>query len=160
VLPLNVVGTYNMVEAAIAAGVDRFVFASSVQAVEGHPVDHQVREHDAPWPANDYGVGKAFGEALCASAAARSATTFVSVRIGNYLDTAPGPEDSLRDRMAWLSPSDAVQLLTRSLTVGLAGHTVLHGVSDNAVKRLSIEVTRRAVGYAPTDDAFRATAPG
>lgn len=155
VLPLNIAGTYNMVEAAVDERVARFVFAGSVQAVEGYPLDHQVREDDAPRPANDYGVGKAFGEALCASAALRSGTSFVSVRIGNYASDRPGPDVARRDRMAWLSPRDAVALLTLALTAPLDGHTVLHGVSDNACKRLSIEATRRATGYAPVDDAFR-----
>lgn len=154
VLPVNVVGTYNMVEAAVVEGVRRFVFASSAQAVEGYPLDHQVREADAPQPVNDYGVGKAFGEALCAAAATRSDTTFVSVRIAFYAEEAPGPEASLRDRSAWLSPRDAVQLLSLAVTAPVDGHVVAHGVSDNATKRLSIDATRRTLGYAPVDDAF------
>lgn len=98
VLPLNIVGTYNMVEAALATGVRRFVFASSAQAVVGYPIDHQARESDAPLPANDYGVGKAFGEALCAASALRGPTTFVSVRIGHFREHRPGPDLSLRNR--------------------------------------------------------------
>jgi len=155
VLPVNIAGTYNMVEAALAEGVARFVFASSAQAVEGYPADHQVREGDAPWPANDYGAGKAFGEALCSAASTRGEGTFVSVRIGNYQDEAPGDDAAWRDRTAWLSPADAVQLLAGALTAPIGGHTVAHGVSDNAVKRLSIDATRRVLGYAPIDDAFR-----
>jgi len=158
VLPVNVVGTYNMVEAALAEGVGRFVVASSAQAVDGHPPDHQVREADAPRPRNDYGAGKAFGEALCSVAGLRGPTTFVSVRIGNYAEQRPGPEATWRDRTAWLSPRDAVQLLGRALTAPLdgvpGGHAVVHGVSDNASKRLSIAATRRLLGYTPVDDAF------
>lgn len=154
VLPVNMVGTYNMVEAAVAAGVGRFVFASSAQAVEGYPLDHQVRESDAPRPANDYGVGKAFGEALCAAFATGSTTSFVSLRIANYSPTTPGPAESLRDRMAWLSPPDAVHLVTQALTAPVTGHIVANGVSDNATKRLSLDQTRQALAYSPTDDAF------
>lgn len=154
VLPVNMVGTYNLVESALAAGVRRFVFASSVQAVEGYPVDYQVRESDPACPVNDYGVGKAFGEALCAAAANRSRTTFVSVRIGNYAEQRPASQATLRDRMAWLSPRDAVQLLTLALTAPVDGHHVVHGVSNNAVKRLSLDCTRRLLRYQPHDDAF------
>ncbi len=154
VLPVNIVGTHAMVAGAVDAGVNRFVFASSAQAVAGYPLDHQVREADAPRPANDYGVGKAFGEALCASAARRAVTTFVSVRIGNYAAAAPGPERSLRDRMAWLSERDAVQLFMLALIAPIVGHEVVHGISDNRVKQLSIDRTRALLGYAPADDAF------
>lgn len=155
VLPVNIGGTYNMAVAAVATGVRRFVFASSAQAVEGYPVDRQIREADAPWPANDYGVGKAFGEALCASLAVRSSTSFIAVRIGNYRPEVPDPAtSSLRDRAAWLSPRDATQLLTLALVQPSSGYLVAHGVSDNAVKRLAIDATNVALGYRPQDDAF------
>ena len=155
VLPVNIGGTYNMAFAAVAAGVERFVFASSAQAVEGYPVDRQVRETDAPCPANDYGAGKAFGEALCASLAVRSSTSFIAVRIGNDSPEAPDPAtSSLRDRAAWLSPRDATQLLRLALLRPSSGYLVAHGVSDNAVKRLAIDATTLTLGYRPRDDAF------
>lgn len=154
VIPVNVVGTYNVVEAAIAEGVGRVVVASSAQVVAGYPLDHQTRESDPPWPANDYGAGKAFGEALCAAASLRSDASFVSVRIGYFAERRPSPEVSLRDRMAWLAPGDAVQLLTLALTVPLVGHHVVNGISDNAAKQLSLVRTRHLLGYRPTSDAF------
>lgn len=154
VLPLNLLATHHLTTAAVEAGVTRFVFASSAQAVAGYPLDHQTRETDAPRPQNDYGVGKAAGEALCASLAVTSTTSFVSVRIGNYQADRPGADQSLRDRMAWLSPGDANQLLRLTLTASLSGHHVVHGVSDNRPKQLSIEATRAFLGYAPDDDAF------
>jgi len=77
----------------------------------------------------------------------------VSVRIGNYA-AAPGPERSLRDRMAWLSERDALQLFMLALSAPIVGHEVVHGISDNRVKQLSIDRTRALLGYAPVDDAF------
>jgi nucleoside-diphosphate-sugar epimerase len=154
VLPLNVLATHHLATAAVDAGVGRFVYASSIQAVAGYPLDHQPRESDAPRPRTDYGVGKAAGEALCASLAVTSTTTFVSVRLGHYGVDRPSPAASLRDRMAWLSSRDANQLLGLALRVPLDGHLVVHGVSDNHPKQLSIDATRRALGYAPMDDAF------
>ena len=156
VLPTNMVGTYNISTAAVEAGVDRFVFASSAQAVEGYPLERQVRAEDSPCPANDYGVGKAFGEALCSSLARRSSTTFVSVRIANYEPDPPGTDASLRNRAAWLSPRDANQLFRRALTVPVTEHLVVNGVSNNATKRLDLSTTRAALGYDPVDDAFGA----
>jgi uronate dehydrogenase len=155
VLPLNIVGTHHVVTAAVEAGVPRVVVASSAQAVEGYPRDRQVRESDAPCPANDYGVSKAFAESLCASLAVRSTTTFVAVRVGNHADRPPDPSTaSFRDRTAWVSPRDTNQLLRLALTRPVDGFLVVHGVSDNAVKRLAIGATRAALGYQPVDDAF------
>lgn len=154
VLPTNMIGTYNIATAAVEAGVERFVFASSAQAVEGYPLEQQVRAEDPPRPANDYGVGKAFGEALCSSLARRSSTTFVSVRIANYEPQPPGGRASLRDRAAWLSPRDANQLLRQALTQPVVEHLVVNGVSNNATTRLDLSTTRAALGYDPVDDAF------
>lgn len=155
VLPLNIVGTYHVLVAAMEAGVRRAVFASSIQAVDGYSPDRQVRETDPPCPANDYGVGKAFGEALCARVANTSGTTCVAVRIGHYRQTVP-PADEHRNRTVWLSPRDAAQLLELAVTTDLEGSAVVHGTSDNRIKRLSLETTRRLLGYAPRDDAFAA----
>lgn len=113
-----------------------------------------MRETDAPWPANDYGVGKAFGEALCASLAVRSPVTFVAVRIGNYAAEVPPADAPFRDRTAWLSPADANQLLRLALTGQVDGFLLAHGVSDNAVKRMGVRATSAALGYAPVSDAF------
>lgn len=154
VLPVNMLGTYNMITAACAARVHRFVFASSIHAVSGYPLEYQVREHDAPRPGNDYGVGKAFGEALCASWAGRATTTFVAIRIGNYQDGPPTAEATLQDRMGWLSPRDADQLLGLSLTAAIDDFRVAHGVSNNTPKRLALRQTRAVFGYHPYDDAF------
>ena len=105
-------------------------------------------------PRNDYGVGKAAGEALCASLAVTSETTFVSARIGNYARSDPRRRRRCGTGWRGSSPRDAAQLLRLALTVPVDGHLVVHGVSDNHPKQLSIDATRRALGYRPVDDAF------
>ncbi len=80
-LPVNIVGTYNMLFAAKAQGCRRFIFASSAQAIEGYPKDVQVHEHMSPRPGNLYGVSKAFGEALASMYANDGQMTTIAVRI-------------------------------------------------------------------------------
>ena len=43
ILRVNIVGVYNIFQAASDEGVRRIIFASSVQAVEGYPLDTQIR---------------------------------------------------------------------------------------------------------------------
>jgi uronate dehydrogenase len=50
---------------------------------------------------------------------------------------------------------DVVALLRDCVDAELNGFHVVHGVSDNRYKRLSIDETRKVVGYAPLDDAFK-----
>lgn len=51
-LPVNIVGTYNIFTAAAAQGCSRVVFASSAQALEGYPLDVQVSEDMPTRPKN------------------------------------------------------------------------------------------------------------
>lgn len=150
VLPVNVTGTYNVLAAAEAAGVPRFVWSSSIWAIAGYPDDHLVLETDAPRPGSHYGVGKAACEALCAAHATWSSTTSVSVRIGAY-GPRPEPGDAEREQRAWLSVRDANRLLRLALTAPVDGHQVVHGVSANDHPLVSLERTSALLGYEPLD---------
>ena len=151
----NIVGTHNIFRAAQAQGVKRVVFASSAQTVEGYPLDVQVHEHMPARPANMYGASKAFGEGVASAFAHQHGMTAIAVRIANVAQFAPGQEHSARDIAAFISERDVVQLLACCIAADVApGYHVVHGVSDNRYKRLSIDATRRLVGYAPQDDGF------
>lgn len=154
VLPLNIVGTYNMLLAAKTQGCKRFIFASSAQAIEGYPKDVQIHECMAPRPGNLYGVGKAFGEALASLYANDGELTTVAVRIANVAQFQPGETHSHRDVAAFISLRDVVALLRNCIEADLNGFHVIHGVSNNRYKRLAIDKTRQVVGYEPLDDAF------
>lgn len=149
-LPLNVLGTVNILDAATIAGVQRVVFASSGQVVLGHERT-PVPASAAPHPINDYGAAKAFGEALCASYAARTGLTCIAVRIGAFSSSADRVDES--HRSAWLSPRDAAHLLERCLRAPLTGYHVVNGTSANTDGRLDLAGTRRLLGYEPRDDA-------
>jgi len=153
-LPVNIIGTYNMLVAAKARGCKRFIFASSAQAIEGYPKDVQVHEFMAPRPGNFYGVSKAFGEALASLYANDGHMTTIAVRIANVAEFHPGETHSPRDVAAFISVRDVVALLRDCVTAELSGFHVVHGVSDNRYKRLAIDATRKVVGYAPLDDGF------
>jgi uronate dehydrogenase len=153
-LPVNIVGTYNMLFAAKVQGCKRFILASSAQAIEGYPKDVQVHEGMAPRPGNHYGVSKAFGEALASLYANDGDMTTIAVRIANVAQFHPGETHSPRDVATFISVRDVVALLGNCVEAELNGFHVVHGVSDNRYKRLSIDTTRKVVGYAPLDNAF------
>ena len=151
----NIIGTHNIFRAAQAQGVKRVIFASSAQAVEGYLPDVQVHEDMPARPANMYGASKAFGEGVASAFAHQYGMTAIAVRIANVAQFAPGQQHSARDIAAFVSERDVVQLLARCITARVApGYHVVHGVSDNRYKRLSIDATRKLVGYAPQDDGF------
>ncbi|OHV95298.1 epimerase [Janthinobacterium lividum] len=151
----NIIGTHNVFRAAQVKKVKRVVFASSAQAIEGYPLDMQVQESMPARPANMYGASKAFGEGVACAFAHQHGMTAIAVRIANVAHFAPGQQHSARDIAAFISERDVVQLLACCVSAQVpAGYHVVHGVSDNRYKRLSIEATRQLVGYAPQDDGF------
>ena len=77
---VNVVGTQRLAEAAVAAGVRRFVYVSSIKVNGESTGDKPFRADDAPAPADPYAVSKLEAEQLLWRLAAASATEFVVVR--------------------------------------------------------------------------------
>ncbi|HEI8868110.1 NAD(P)-dependent oxidoreductase [Serratia sp. AKBS12] len=150
----NILGTFNIFRAAKDAGCRRVVFASSAQAVEGYPLDYQVRPDDAPRPKNLYGVSKAFGEGIAAYFAHQEGLSALSVRIANFTTLCADRQLSARDMSAFLSHRDAADLLDRCIRVTDVSYAVVHGVSNNRYQRLSLEETRQLLDYQPQDDAF------
>jgi uronate dehydrogenase len=124
----NIVGCYNLFEAARRAKVKRVVFASSNHAVGFYPrtrrigADHRVR------PDSRYGVSKAFGEALGSLYASKHGMRVTSIRIGNFGDA---PVD-LRRLSIWISPQDLAQLIRIGLEHPDIRCEIFFGASDNA----------------------------
>ena len=127
ILSANVVGCYNLFEAARRSQVKRIVFASSNHAVGFYPRarriggDHHVR------PDSRYGVSKAFGEALGALYAFKHGLRVTCIRIGNFGDV---PLDRRRLSI-WIKPEDLVQLVRIGLEHPDIHYEVFFGASDN-----------------------------
>ena len=151
----NIQGTFNVFRAAADAGVRRVVFASSIHAVAGHPTDRPIPVESLARPVTIYGASKCFGEAVAAVFAQTEGLSAISVRIGAYdapwIHEQPTPETLA----AYVSLRDLNQLLSRAIDAAPElGFAVVHGLSDNAVQRLSLDETRALLGYAPQDDGF------
>ena len=128
ILSANIVGTYNLFEAARLAGVKRVIFASS-NHVAGFYSRQQVIDAAAlPLPDSRYGVSKAFGEALGAFYAHKFGLGVLCIRIGNVAD-APVDERRLA---IWLKPDDLVALVRIGLETPDLVYDVVYGMSDNA----------------------------
>jgi NAD(P)-dependent dehydrogenase (short-subunit alcohol dehydrogenase family) len=152
-LPNNIVGTYNVMVAAKAAGCRRVIYASSIHAVSGYPADVQVKSSDPVNPGDLYGVTKCFGEAMGRYMAEREGLSVIALRIGAFqpVETAEHA-GSLEMMDMFVSRRDLNQLLERCVDVETLKFAVLHGLSDNRFKRLDITDARELVGYAPQDD--------
>ena len=148
ILQSNIVGTYNLFEAAHRAGVKRVVFASSNHALGFYPRAQRVGVNVTVRPDSRYGVSKAFGEAIGALYADKHGLRVTCLRIGNVGDA---PVD--RRRLAiWLKPEDLVQLIRIGLEHPDIHFEIFYGVSDNSASWWDNSNARR-YGYHPQGKA-------
>src|SRR6185312_6238141 len=128
ILNANIVGCYNLFEAAYRAGVKRVVFASSNHAVGFYPRAKKIGVDVTVKPDSRYGVSKAFGEALGSFYAEKHGMSVTCLRIGNVNDK---PID-VRRLSIWLKPEDLAQLIRIGLEHPDIKFEVFYGCSDNA----------------------------
>jgi uronate dehydrogenase len=127
ILQSNIIGGYNLFEAARRKGVKRIVFASSNHAVGFYPRHHRIGTDVTTRPDSRYGVSKAFGEALAALYADKHGMKVTCIRIGNFGDK---PLDHRRLSI-WLKPEDLVQLCRIGLEHPDIRFEILYGASFN-----------------------------
>ena len=127
ILTANIIGCYNLFEAAHRHKVERIVFASSNHAVGFYPRGHRIRSDVTLRPDTRYGVSKAFGEAVGALYAFKHGMRVTCIRIGNVADA---PVDRRRLSI-WISPADLAQLVRIGLDHPAIRYEVFYGASDN-----------------------------
>ncbi len=89
----NVIGVLNMLEGCRAAGIERFVFASS-----GAPLGLQtppLHEEMAPHPVSPYGASKLAGEGYCSAYYHCYGVETVTLRFGNVYGEGSGHKSSV-----------------------------------------------------------------
>lgn len=152
--PNNFDGTYNIFHAAAEAGCQRVVYASSVQTIMGYPQDDETPVDAYRWPMNMYAVSKCYGEATARMFAATTDLSAICVRIGAYERPGLGDPEWRHELSAYVSPRDLNQLFRLCIDADDIDFAVVHGISNNRVKRLSLAETRKLLGYEPVDDGF------
>lgn len=151
----NIKAVYNIFQAAKDAGCRRVVYASSIQVINGYPLDVQAKPDSPIKPLNMYAVGKAFGEATAHYFAYAQGLSSIAIRVGAYEGNRPDWEGSDgRSLSAFVSKRDLCHLIERCIEVEDVQFAIVQAVSDNRFKRMDITSTREVVGYAPLDDSF------
>jgi uronate dehydrogenase len=148
VLPANIVGAYNLYEAARRRGTKRIIFASSNHVTGFYGQGETIPAHVVPRPDTYYGLSKAFGENLAQFYFDRHGLETVSIRIGSCL---PEPVDR-RQLSSWISHDDMERLLVSALTAPVVGHSIVYGASDNRTTWWDNSQGNH-VGYRPQDSS-------
>lgn len=148
ILETNIVGCYNVFEAARRHGVKRIVFASSNHAIgfyrRGRRIDSSVPKRAD----SRYGLSKAFGEDLGSLCADKHGIGVMAIRIGSCLERPPNE----RMLSTWISYRDMVQLTRVGLETPDLHFAVVYGVSNNRRGWWDNSVAFE-LGYRPQDDS-------
>jgi nucleoside-diphosphate-sugar epimerase len=180
VLQNNLIGTYNVFEAAWRQGVETVVFASSNHAigmfeVEAAPAiyaldDPRVYDHTVELrPDSLYGVSKAYGEALGRYYMEQHGLRVFNLRIGSvradddprapsvaassfWLDLAPTQKLD-RLRATWLSQRDCAELIACCLEATDVRWAIVYGISNNPRQFWDLSHARELLKFEPKDRA-------
>ena len=149
VLGPNIVGTYNVFEAARRSGVKQVVFASSHHAVGFVSRSDKVDENTLPRPDSWYGVSKVFGESVSSYYADKFGLNVLAIRIG-YVGEKVIDERRLH---TWNSPQDLANLIDIGLANRDLGYQLVYGVSECPDSFFNNAAAMR-LGYIPGDRAL------
>jgi uronate dehydrogenase len=165
----NVLGTYNVFEAARRAGVKRVIFASSGATIAGYERDAPFSAlvsgryeaagawvtltHDMPVrPAGLYGCTKAWGEALARYYADEHGLSMICIRIGQ-VNAADRPTVA-RQFSVWCSQRDVMRMIEACITAPASlRFDTFFAVSRNRWGYRDLEHPRAVLGWEPLDAA-------
>jgi NAD(P)-dependent dehydrogenase (short-subunit alcohol dehydrogenase family) len=156
-LPNNIIGTQNVLQAACEAGCRRVILASSIHAVLGYSPNIIGCPEMLPRPANLYGATKAWGETLGNYYAYQRGLSVLCVRIG-WLKDPSGMAPGDPDLDLIITPQDLIQLMQHCIDAPMdIRYGIFHGLSRNRHIRFDIHETRNILTYNPKDDAYSTT---
>ncbi len=159
ILKSNIEGTRNVFEAARLSGIKKIVFASTNHVMGGYEgipsglykeeTTKLIKTSDPIRPDSDYGVSKAFGEAMARMYYEVYGMSFICLRFGS-ISAENRPLDE-RQKKTWLSHRDLAQLVDKGLE-SKVGFGIYFGVSNNKGRFWDIENAKKDLGYQPKDN--------
>lgn len=127
ILQANIVGSYNIYEAARQHNIQRVIFASSNHVTGFYKQGERITIKSPKRPDSYYGISKSFTEDLASFYYDRYGIETLSIRIGSSF---PEPKDR-RMLSTWCSYDDLAQLIKLGLITPHIQHQIIYGVSDN-----------------------------
>lgn len=147
ILQANIVGTYNVFEAARRHGIRRIIYASSVHAIGFYPSSQRIDSSVPHRPDGYYGLSKAFAEDLARLYVDKARMEIACLRIGTVLQEPRVP----RHLSTYLSFGDLNRLVDACLDQRGLGFSVVYGNSDNT--RGWWDNSKSGVDYRPVDNS-------
>lgn len=157
-VPNNVVGPYQVMEAARTLGVPRVILASTGQVIDGHLRDARipVTPDSPPRPRYLYACTKVFLEALGQVYARHHGIAVLAVRLG-WCPRDAGQVEEIRQtelgQDVYLSPGDAGRFFAAAVEAeSVPPFAVLYATSRfTHTRRYDLTATRDVLGWEPRE---------
>lgn len=147
ILGPNIIGAYNVWEAAYRNGLRRVVYASSIHAVGMHPRTDFIGTDARHRPDTYYGLAKCFAEDLASLYWDKRGLEAVCLRILSCAQVT-----NTRALGTWLSYDDLIHLVEQAIETPITGFSIVYGVSNN--DRVPVDNANASfLGYRPKDNA-------
>lgn len=147
ILGSNIVGAYNVWEAASQNMLRRVVYASSIHAVGMYPKNQFIGTDVPHRPDSFYGLAKCFAEDLGSLYWDKRQLESVCLRILSCANVG-----NARAVGSWLSYDDMVHLVQRAIDTPITGFSIIYGVSNN--DRAPVDnANAQFLGFRPKDNA-------
>lgn len=166
-VPNNIIGAHNVLEAARMHGVKRVILASSGQVNWWQQLEGPwpVRQDDAPTPRHWYAAGKIFMEAAGKAFARSFNMSVLALRLG-WCPRTPehlaelGP--TTLGQNVYMSPGDVGRFMVRAIEATLEPGFVVLFVSSRPVHEalFDLEPAKRLLGWEPQDQFPTGAAEG
>ena len=149
----NVIGLYNVLEAARLESVRRVVFASSIQAVglNGRGNEEPTGVTELPRPNSLYGVTKVMGETMGRLYHDRYGLEFIALRLGAF---EPYDSPNLKHKgyqSIWLSPRDAAAVFCAAIEKEGLGYGIANATSRTPIEHLALQPARDLLDWEPQE---------
>ena len=148
IMSANILGTYNIYDAARRFNAGPIVYASSNHAIGFYTRDDRLDASVRVRPDSLYGVSKAFGEDLASFYFDKYGVESACLRIGT---ARPDPIDP-RHLSTWQSYEDLLRQIEACFAAPRLGFSILYGVSNNDRSWWS-NAGAPNVDYRPQDNA-------
>lgn len=151
-VPNNVVGPWNLLQAAVAEQVGRVVLASSCRVVHGRRWEGVLGVDDPVGPPDGYGLTKEFGERMGAYFARQHGLAVIAARIGFFCrDQREFDEAGRHARGLYLSWDDCARFAEAVVAASWVGYHVVFVVGADGGDRYDLDPGRRLIGWEPRD---------
>jgi len=150
---VNLVGTFNILEAAVRSNVKKVIYASSVCAVGFRPTPKLIRENSECKPSDGmYGYSKYLSEKLCECYAEKYKLNIICLRnamvVPQHNITIPA-NPFLPHWLGIVHIEDVIQAYRLAIDNETVHYGVFHIASNNRYSKFDITRAKKELGFTP-----------